>query len=538
MELIEIESESESESESDINIESKSDLYIKSDIEIDKYSKTTFKNVVSHTFIEYEIENFVQKLGTYTFGLDKIIPWITKSDESDELDELDKSGFIFSGGLLFDIIKNKFTDELRDIDLFFYGSYESKVKVLNKIFYNLSINQYEFLIGHNNSVIYIFIQDVPRIIQLIMTDKSCPSQIIESFDMSHVMSYYDGKQVFSTPLTISQFDTNTTELYHKSKHRMIKYFERNLDIYSDVFTQGKYILNSFESDKIISYDKQKYLYSSTNNLSDCIKLKEQIKDIFSCTTINIKSFEFITDEINMFGNFQNYLQHQDNSFESEIVTMLKKPNNNFFDKFDSKNYEIETIDIKVDKYNNWHKSHNFIIKNYNSFYIPCEFVEIIDNTKDFLGQGPNNYDYNDINPKIQIIFKVNLIQPIKYLLEILKLRNNIFEKYIKEQKNFLFTDNNRIWRNFKLQYEITDSIYNSLPLNEDESGITLCSNIYSADVDKFKKMPFWSKLFKISKGTKMYCMFELLFYIRYKFENNKLSAEYFNINLKLNHINL
>jgi hypothetical protein len=374
----------------DFDLEYDSDF--ESDIKIDKCSKNILDNIVHHPhiFVPYDIENFVQKLGTYTFGLDKIIPWATKSDE------LEKSGFVFSGGLLYDILINKFTDELRDIDLFFYGSYESKVKVLNEIFYNLSANQYEFLIGYNNSVIYIFIQDVPRIIQLIMTDKTCPSEIIGSFDMSHVMSYYDGKQVFSTPLTISQLHTNTTELYHKCKHRMIKYFERNLDIYSSVFTQGKYILNNYEIDKIINCDKQKYLYSSTNNLSDCIGLKEQIKDTFDCTTINIKSIDFPTDEINMFGNFQNYLQHRNNSYESKIVTMLKKPNNNFFDKFDSDDYEIETFDMIVDQHNHWRKSNQFTIKNYNGFYIPCEFVEIIDNTKDF---EPSNYDYNDTNPR-------------------------------------------------------------------------------------------------------------------------------------------
>jgi hypothetical protein len=123
-------------------------------------------------------------------------------------------------------------------------------------------------------------------------------------------------------------------------------------------------------------------------------------------------------------------------------------------------------------------------------------------------------------------------------LEILKSRNDIFEKFIKKEKEFRHRDNTGRWKSFKLQYEITNSIYKSLPLNEDESGIALCSNIYSVDVNKFKKMPFWSKLLKIAKGTKMFCMFELLFYIRHKLENNELSAEYFDINLKLNHINL
>jgi len=131
---------------------------------------------------EYQNINFEKKLGKYTFGLDKVIPW-------------EDSNFVFSGGLLYDIITERFSQDLMDIDLFFYGSVESKIKTMNKLFDNLDKNQYSYLFGYNRSVIYIFIQGIPRIIQLIMTNKTNPESIINQFDLMEINYIVQPKQL-------------------------------------------------------------------------------------------------------------------------------------------------------------------------------------------------------------------------------------------------------------------------------------------------------------------------------------------------------
>jgi len=146
----------------------------------EEYETKLYQNTFNYK--EYYDEKFLQKLGQYTFGLDKIIPW-------------EDGNFVFSGGLLFDILRNRYTDDLMDIDLFFFGSSESKYKTINKILDRLDIKQYYYLIGLHNSVIYIFVQGIPRIIQLIMTDKTNPKDIISSFDLTNLMFYFDGSEI-------------------------------------------------------------------------------------------------------------------------------------------------------------------------------------------------------------------------------------------------------------------------------------------------------------------------------------------------------
>jgi hypothetical protein len=91
-----------------------------------------------NNYIEYHLDNYLTKLGQYTFGLDKVIPWT-------------ESNFVFSGGLLYDILTDRFNQNLMDIDLFFYGNAKSKHKTINKLLDNLDLEQYNYLIGYNGN---------------------------------------------------------------------------------------------------------------------------------------------------------------------------------------------------------------------------------------------------------------------------------------------------------------------------------------------------------------------------------------------------
>jgi len=232
--------ESETESETEFELDSDSDSDSDSDFVIKKTKKPlniSIKNKLVEKYTEYNDEEFIQKLGEFTFGLDKIIPW-------------EDGNFVCSGGLLFDIITNKFSHDLMDIDLFFYGSIESKISTINKLLNNLDKNQYYYLIGNNRSVIYIFIQGVPRIIQLIMTDKMDPESIINEFDLSHVMSYTDGEKIYCSKIALEYLNAktkfqkeNTININHYHKNRIIKYMERGVFESKSIMDKYNFVLH-------------------------------------------------------------------------------------------------------------------------------------------------------------------------------------------------------------------------------------------------------------------------------------------------------
>lgn len=177
---------------------------------------------IDNTYQTHYVENFADKISEYTYGLDKVIPWTGNT----------ANGFIWSGGLLYDAIidRKASLNTLMDIDLFFYGNNEYKLKILSQILVNLTNDGYKYLVGFNKSVVYIFIQGIPRIIQLIFTAKSNPQEIINTFDLTHLQSFYNGSELYSLPITINGFQNRLTSInptHNKVKpSRLIKYLKR------------------------------------------------------------------------------------------------------------------------------------------------------------------------------------------------------------------------------------------------------------------------------------------------------------------------
>ena len=91
-------------------------------------------NESNNSYQSLSVENISDKVSLYTWGLDKIIPWTSDAT----------NGFIWSGGLLYDTIidRKASLDTLMDIDLFFYGDNEYKLKTLSQILKNLTNNEY------------------------------------------------------------------------------------------------------------------------------------------------------------------------------------------------------------------------------------------------------------------------------------------------------------------------------------------------------------------------------------------------------------
>ena len=194
---------------------------------------------IANTYKTHYVENFTNRISEYACGLDKVIPWTDNTT----------NGFIWSGGLLYDtIIDRKETlDTLMDIDLFFYGNNEYKSQTLSQILVNLTNCGYKYLVGFNKSVVYIFIQGIPRIIQLIFTAKTNPQEIINTFDLTHLQSFYNGSELYSLPITINGFKDKLTSInptHNKVKpSRLIKYLKRGVRVDKLLYSDYNFILD-------------------------------------------------------------------------------------------------------------------------------------------------------------------------------------------------------------------------------------------------------------------------------------------------------
>ena len=455
-------------------------------------------------YIEYQCDNFFQKLGQYTFGLDKVIPW-------------EDSNFVFSGGLLYDIVTERLDHNLMDIDLFFYGDLESKHKTINKLLDNLDKEQYYYLIGYNGSVIYIFIQGLPRIIQLIMTDKKNPAEIVNSFDFTHVMSYSDGKKIFSNPVTIEQFETKKTIVKILHKNRLIKYLDRGLNCKDLFLSNYNFIIHNEEKDKIIKSNLQKKLYNSTNNLTrypndlssqinftKFDKYHIDLSNYFGCRVNydKLDNHEF-KENVNMFGAFANYMQIEPNKILSKSIK---------YDKCN--NIEIDNFQLST----NTNTQSGTLLSLYNSsIYIPCKFIK-----KEILSKDTINFTQNII----KIFLELNEIEIINYL------KYKIDKTLLLKKINFDWIEKKNLKKTIKSKDELDQNkIFLPIVSTDNESNqnkMIICASLWE------KQKGFDNDLDKIidllTPDQNINCLLTITVYIKYIDINNK-NIDYIDINL-------
>jgi hypothetical protein len=321
-------------------------------------------------FKEFKPKEFDQRISTYMCGLDKVIPW-------------DKSNFVFSGGLLYDAVieRKECLDTLADIDLFFYGTSEYKLDSFRQLLTNLDSYNYKYLIGINRSVVYIFIQGIPRIIQLIFTNKMSPNEIINSFDLTHIQSYWDGKKFYSKPITISQFASRKTEANFKVKpSRLIKYLRRGIDTTKLLYSDYDFVLDFKQFLNLHKYQKQIEFYNKTNNLSNKINpLTNQIENflsnleefelelsiIFWCKIITKNKLDWVKK------NSNNIDEHNQIDFVGDIQNYTKLDTEG---EFEQKPYELDLYDDTFE-YKKQGYLNRITYSTQKNIYIPCQIIK-------------------------------------------------------------------------------------------------------------------------------------------------------------------
>lgn len=503
------------------------------------------KNIVLNNYTEYKDDKIIRKLGKHTFGLDKVLPW-------------EDGNFVFSGSLLMDAIKDNFNPELTDIDLFFYGSIESKKNTVNNLLNNLEMNQYDYLFGYNGSIMYIFVQGIPRIIQLIMTNKTKPEEIIDGFDFTHIQFYFDGSKIYGSYKAIEHLKTNTTEFTetHKVQYRLIKYLEKGNESLSKlIFMTDAFILNSQTIDKILYEKKQKILYKKTHNLTlysdftpinfnEIDRSKLELKDYFDRCKIyygNPRNKDLSLD-INMVGNFIDYFRMED---EYSINSLF-----NFGGKFrDDKvlfNYNFSEIThainfrYSLDYYNN-STTKCIYSPHLHSFYLPCEFVSC----EDFNFKSEIE-DEIVTGKKIYLKLKnKNLEKKITSIINIKTFKNShisvfVHEEYPHKNRYYLkdtflnkFDENDpeniqKIFTPFENTLDYPTINLNSTTdkfINTED--LIIKSNIYN--VKWFENINGVNFFENLNSGQEIYCTFRYFIHINYNLQNKTINKIDFNL---------
>ncbi len=239
-------------------------------------------------------------LDELTYGIIGLIP-------------LDINSMIFSGGLLFDGYWNKNFNtgsntpydptQLKDIDLFLFGPTDkvrenilTVVEIIKKKYGKSNVH-----VGLDRSVISIIIIGIPRIVQLICTGKYTANEVIEDFDLAHVMLYWSNAGLYVSPFALVSMGLRQILPNPKAKKtakfsRLIKYNSRGLGL-------GKYI----EEYQFIRVDKGKIFkskqwirnYEYTNNL----KSGEWSSSQALFNNLNMPLEKFKIESVELSGNF-------------------------------------------------------------------------------------------------------------------------------------------------------------------------------------------------------------------------------------------
>ena len=267
-------------------------------------SINTIKSVIQYDMYKMNsmTDNIKERVNTYTYGLLDHIPFENKNA-------------IFTGGLLFDILKNDplfDNSKLSDIDIFLFGPDDKKKQTIQQIIDNIKYNYKvinsptDILVTLNRSVIYIHIKGIPRIVQIICTNRNSAKEVVEQFDMDYIMSFYDGTNIYSSERATKCLESGIATMNPLNKKpirycRILKTKSRGLNLDTDL---KKYDIMNEKDDMLscIKYKMQIEFYELSKNL-------EVENDLYTysshlCKIFNTEPFD--TTKVILNGDFSNY----------------------------------------------------------------------------------------------------------------------------------------------------------------------------------------------------------------------------------------
>lgn len=383
------------------------------------------------------MSDFKNKLNMYTFNLLDCIP-------------LSKN-ILLSGGCLYNVIfENYDVNKFVDLDIFILKNKKIKKTILiTQILSNLIKKGYKCYCYVKKPVYYIFIDGLPRMIQLVFTNTTHVTDLIQNFDTSHTKLIYDGNDIIASYDMIKGILRDTSYFSRgNSIFRMHKILSKNLYVH----------VKNNNIQKLLKNDN----YSNLTNYNEVIKY-ENIVDFNEIDYNEILNHETVINDINKskFTNFsdlqtlaelykfnikkififENYINDQK---LLEYLEKYHKLDKNLINiKLSNYQYNLSFNITEVDRFkltciniNNKNTEYNF--KNKQSFpnykyKIPITIDVIPNNIKSTNGVIYLELDNDDPNFKSLVKYQKNIIKIFKNDVNYNKGYNlSILKKFIKD----------------------------------------------------------------------------------------------------------
>jgi len=196
-------------------------------------------------------------------------------------ENFDWTNVVIAGGFIYGLLDNAYDSivDSTDIDLFVYGNNE---QIRNKIAYiNKYFSKHNPFYAINKSVITIIIKSFRFDIQIVPVNKMTPFDIIDQFDFSYVMLYYNGIDVFTNIAGLVSIKYKVAIRINKKidiNHRGNKAIKKGLELVDqnmEDFDIGA-SFNIFAKSKII---RKVIPVLETNEIIETIKLYYSVKKV-------------------------------------------------------------------------------------------------------------------------------------------------------------------------------------------------------------------------------------------------------------------
>jgi hypothetical protein len=298
------------------------------------------------------------------------------------------NNYIHSGGSLHDILTHNFISLLRlkntdlpffacdivreyvnddmDIDIFLYNCDKNKLEFIQDVITSLH-QKHNIIIKTRGCIIEIVVENIPRTLQFIFTDKTSAEEIINAFDSTHLMMYYNGSKLWMKDECKKALHTQTF-MWRKHKtsnysERIFKNIKRNYKIGIDsklfaplhdifLFKTIKYddlLFNAMYRSNALEYPCKNITLIRKNDVSDLI-INNNLSDIEEDEYNNKKDITLSSIK-KLFKNYLNNIESFPNSFLSYPEVLAKdESSTNCYSKdcFNEESFKSELKKLEID----------------------------------------------------------------------------------------------------------------------------------------------------------------------------------------------
>ena len=224
----------------------------------------------------------------------------------------------------------------KDIDLFLFGNELDKLNCIRNIVKELN-KKYTIGVAIKGAVIDIFIQNIPRKIQFICTNKKSGDDITWRFDATHLMMYYDGKDLFMERMCKKALSEQTTYVLNYDQNNFLQRLYKTIN-------RGYYINLNYKTiiphGIVFQLDKMNY-----DNLIDFV---QEINNHEKCHQVKTYWIEKCNEELQEINIKIEYSGNKDIECEKHLDKYEHKTKIIQFNNFDKLNkylFNDRTIDL-------------------------------------------------------------------------------------------------------------------------------------------------------------------------------------------------